>query len=46
MMGALDGGQWRLVALCLLWGLVEALSKLPPDAVAGLVEVLDAEKES
>jgi len=41
---ALGEGHWELAALCLLLGMVEVLSQLPPDAVDGLIEVLDGKK--
>lgn len=40
--------RWEIVALCLLLGLAQALSKLPPDAIEGVLDVLDSkhDKES
>lgn len=42
---AMREGRWELAALCLLLGLAQAISQLPPDAVAGLIEVLDGKKK-
>lgn len=33
--------QWELVALCLLLGVAQTAAKLPPDALTGLLEVLE-----
>jgi len=33
--------QWNVVALYLLLGVAEAAAKLPPDALTGLLEVLE-----
>ena len=41
---ALLESHWELAALCLLLGLVLAVSQLPPEAVQGLIEVLDGQK--
>jgi len=41
---ALGEGHWELAALCLLLGMVEVISQLPPDAVEGIIEVLDGKK--
>ena len=41
---AIGEGHWELAALCLLLGMVEVISQLPPDAVDGLIEVLDGKK--
>ncbi len=37
---AIERKEWELASLCLLTGVVEAASALPPDAVEGLLEVL------
>jgi hypothetical protein len=36
--------QWELAALCLVLGFLEAVSKLPADAVVGLFDVLNGGK--
>lgn len=36
-------GQWELAALCLVLGMAETLSRLPADAVEGLLDVLEGE---
>jgi uncharacterized membrane protein len=41
---ALGEGHWELAALCLLLGMVEVISQLSPDAVEGIIEVLDGKK--
>lgn len=41
---ALKRKRWEVAALCLLLGVVEVLEKLPPEALEGLLEVLDGEK--
>jgi len=41
---AINEGHWKLVALCLVLGLMETLNRLPPDAINGLIEVLDGGK--
>ena len=41
---ALGDGHWELAALCLLLGMVEVISQLSPDAVEGIIEVLDGKK--
>ncbi|MDP2954742.1 MAG: hypothetical protein Q8O76_15670 [Chloroflexota bacterium] len=33
--------RWELASLCLLLGMVQAMSQLPPDAVEGLIEALE-----
>lgn len=33
--------QWELAALCLVLGLIEAISRLPADAIIGVFDVLD-----
>jgi hypothetical protein len=38
---AVEKKEWTVVALYLLLGVAEAASKLPPDAVTGLLEVLE-----
>jgi hypothetical protein len=38
---AVERQQWSLVALYLLLGVAEAASKLPPNALSGLLEVLE-----
>ena len=38
---AIVAEDWRAAAVCLLLGLVTAMSALPADAVAGLVDVVD-----
>jgi hypothetical protein len=38
---AVERKEWTVVALYLLLGVAEAASKLPPDAVIGLLEVLE-----
>ncbi len=38
---AVERKEWTVVALCLLIGVAEAASKLPPDAVTGLLELLE-----
>ena len=38
---AIERKHWELAALCLLFGLMEALNRLPPDAIDDLIEVLD-----
>jgi hypothetical protein len=41
---AVGEGHWELAALCLLLGMVEVISQLPPDAVEEMIEVLDGKK--
>ena len=41
---AMGEGYWELAALCLLLGLVQVISQLPPDAIEGLIEVVDGKK--
>jgi hypothetical protein len=41
---AIAWGDWELAALCLLLGMVETMSQLPPNIVEGMVEVLDGKK--
>ena len=38
---AVERREWNVVALYLLLGLAEVTAKLPPDAVTGLLEVLE-----
>jgi hypothetical protein len=38
---AVERQQWTVVALHLLLGVAEAASKLPPDSLNGLLEVLE-----
>ncbi|MDI6858274.1 MAG: hypothetical protein QME71_08185 [Dehalococcoidia bacterium] len=38
---AVGRNDWGLVALYLLLGVAEAAAKLPPDALEGLLEVLE-----
>jgi hypothetical protein len=38
---AVERRAWTLVALYLLLGVAEAASRLPPDAVEGLLETLE-----
>ena len=38
---AIERKQWELAALCLLLGLAETISKLPPDTVVGLFDALN-----
>jgi len=38
---AVEKQQWNVVALYLLLGVAEAAAKLPPDALTGLLEVLE-----
>ncbi|MFQ5879776.1 MAG: hypothetical protein ACE5IZ_06370 [Dehalococcoidia bacterium] len=38
---AIEHRQWELAAYCLLVGLAEAAAKLPPDALNGLLAVLE-----
>lgn len=38
---AVERQDWTLVALYLLLGVAELASKLPPDAVTGLLELLE-----
>ena len=32
--------DWQKAALCLIWGLAQALSQVPPDTIHGLLEAL------
>jgi len=38
---AIEQGDWPFVALCLLLGVSEAASRLPPDTLDALLELLD-----
>ena len=38
---AVEKKEWNVVALYLLVGVAEVAAKLPPDAVTGLLEVLE-----
>lgn len=38
---AIEREDWDLAAWCLIWGFLSALSKVPPDAVIGLLDVVD-----
>lgn len=38
---AVERQQWSVVALYLLLGVADAASKLPPDSLNGLLEVLE-----
>lgn len=38
---AIQEERWEVAALCLIWGMVRALDRLPPDALVGLLEVLE-----
>jgi len=40
---AIENKEWELAALYLLLGVAQAAAQLPPEAVHGLVEILDAE---
>ena len=42
---AITQQRWDIAALCLLLGLAQALSKLPPDAIEGVLDVLDSEHD-
>ena len=41
---ALKQKRWEAAALCLLLGMVEVLEHLPPEALEGLLEVLDGKR--
>ena len=41
MSRAIEKREWEAVAVCLLRGLVQAATALPPDAVHHLVEALE-----
>lgn len=38
---ALERREWSLAAICLLIGVTEAASKLPPEAIESLLELLE-----
>jgi len=38
---AVEKREWSVVALYLLLGVADAAAKLPPDALTGLLEVLE-----
>jgi len=38
---AIQQGEWAFVALCLLLGVSEAASRLPPDSLDALLELLE-----
>ena len=38
---AISKRRWELAALCLVLGFLEAVSKLPADAIVGMFDVLD-----
>lgn len=38
---AIERKQWEVAALYLLLGLTQAAAKLPPDAISGLLELLE-----
>jgi len=40
---AIAARQWELAALCLLLGLVEALSRIPADSIEGALDILQGE---
>ncbi|HEU4760129.1 MAG TPA: hypothetical protein VFT91_09140 [Dehalococcoidia bacterium] len=42
---AIEARQWELAALCLLLGVTRAAAALPPDALEGLLEVLEPAPE-
>jgi hypothetical protein len=42
---AIERHQWERAALYLLMGVTRAAAALPPEAVEGLLEVLDASSE-
>ena len=46
MSKALEKREWEVVAVCLLRGLVQAASALPPDAVHQLVEALEGDERA
>ena len=41
---AVQREQWELAALCLLLAALRTVQRLPPDAVVGLLEALEAPK--
>ncbi|MBI4232899.1 MAG: hypothetical protein HY686_00470 [Chloroflexi bacterium] len=40
---AIQQEQWEVVAYCLLLGLARAASRIPPEALANLVELLEGQ---
>jgi hypothetical protein len=38
---AIERRDWSLAAICLLLGVADAASRLPPDALESLLELLD-----
>lgn len=42
---AIQQERWELAALCLLLGLAKVLAQLPPDAIEGVLDVLDGERD-
>ncbi len=38
---AIKERQWQVAALCLLLGLMTALSQVPPDSIVGLLDVVN-----
>jgi hypothetical protein len=38
---AIERRDWRLAALCLLLGVADAASRLPPEALESLLELLE-----
>jgi len=38
---AIERREWRLVALCLLIGVADAASRLPPETLESLLELLE-----
>ena len=42
---AVERQQWQLVALYLLLGISEAASKLPPESLTALIDLLGGEDE-
>ena len=40
---AIATSKWELAALCLLIGLVEALSRIPADSIEGALDLLEGE---
>lgn len=43
---ALKEERWEEVALCLLIGLLQAAARVPEDALVGLLEVLEGERDA
>ncbi len=42
---AIGQQRWDIAALCVLLGLAKALSRLPPDAIEGVLDVLDGNSD-